>query len=46
MDPSYIDIAVADGFIRVLELQVQGRKRMKTSDFLNGFSLHTTDVFN
>ena len=40
-----IDIAVADGFVRVLELQVQGRKRMQTSAFLNGFSLLTTDQF-
>ena len=43
--PSTIDVAVADGFIRVLDLQVQGRKRMKTSAFLNGFTLHDTDVF-
>ena len=43
--PSTIDVAVADGFIRVIDLQVQGRKRMKTSAFLNGFTLHDTDVF-
>lgn len=45
LSPSTIDIAVTDGFIRVLELQVQGRKRMKTSAFLNGFSLQPADVF-
>lgn len=44
-DPSYLDIAVTDGFIRILELQVQGRKRMKTAAFLNGFSLKPTDAF-
>ncbi len=40
-----LDIAVADGFIRILELQVQGRKRMQTTAFLNGFTLLTTDQF-
>lgn len=44
-EPSYIDIAVANGFVRILELQVQGRKRMGTAAFLNGFSLKPTDMF-
>jgi methionyl-tRNA formyltransferase len=35
---SYIKIACAEGFVEVLELQLQGRKRMKSKDFLNGFS--------
>lgn len=35
---SWIKIAAADGWLVVTELQLQGRKRMKTSDFLNGFS--------
>lgn len=43
--PSLLDIAVADGFLRIQELQVQGRKRMKTVDFLNGFKIQKTDVF-
>lgn len=42
---SQLDIAVADGFIRILELQVQGRKRIKTSDFLNGFTFKKSDIF-
>lgn len=33
---SYIDIAVADGFIRLLSLQLAGKKRMSVADFLNG----------
>ncbi len=41
---SLLDIAVADGFIRILELQVQGRKRMKTVDFLNGFKIQQSDI--
>lgn len=31
-------IAVQDGFIDILELQMSGKRRMKTTDFLNGFS--------
>ncbi len=33
-----IKIATRDGFVEVHELQLQGRKRMKTIDFLNGYS--------
>ncbi len=43
--PSQIDVAVANGFIRILELQVQGRKRMETRDFLNGFAIQDEDFF-
>ena len=43
--PRQIDVAVANGFIRILELQLQGRKRMKTTDFLNGFSIQEMDTF-
>lgn len=42
---SLLDIAVVNGFIRIQELQAQGRKRMKTVDFLNGFQLKQTDIF-
>ena len=31
-------IAVQDGFIEILELQMAGKRRMKTRDLLNGFS--------
>lgn len=33
-----IKIATQDGFVKVHELQLQGKKRLKTRDFLNGFS--------
>lgn len=33
---SYIDIAVEDGYIRLLDLQLAGKKRMGVKDFLNG----------
>jgi methionyl-tRNA formyltransferase len=32
-----IKIACEDGYLEVLELQLQGRKRMGTRDFLNGY---------
>ncbi|NJK83490.1 MAG: methionyl-tRNA formyltransferase [Saprospiraceae bacterium] len=34
---TYIQIAVKDGLLEVEELQLQGRKRMTTKDFLNGY---------
>jgi methionyl-tRNA formyltransferase len=33
----YIDIAVPDGYIRLLSIQLAGKKRMSVTDFLNGF---------
>jgi methionyl-tRNA formyltransferase len=33
---NYLDIAVKDGFIRLLSIQQAGKKRMSTSDFLRG----------
>lgn len=33
---SYIDIAVVDGYLRLLTLQLAGKKRMEVKDFLNG----------
>ena len=33
----FIKIATLDGFIQVHQLQLQGRKRMATKDFLNGY---------
>ncbi len=34
-----LDIAVQDGFIRILSLQLSGKKRMDTTDFLNGIKI-------
>ncbi|MDH6303868.1 methionyl-tRNA formyltransferase [Parabacteroides sp. PF5-5] len=32
-----LDVAVPDGYIRLLSVQLSGKKRMNVSDFLNGF---------
>jgi methionyl-tRNA formyltransferase len=34
---SYIDIAVGGGYLRLLSLQLAGRKRMSAAELLNGF---------
>jgi len=39
-DKNYIKVACSPGFVRVHQLQLQGRKRMKTKDFLNGYSFN------
>ena len=40
----HLDIAAEDGFIRVKEVQLAGKKRMAASDFLNGIALSDTRV--
>ncbi len=35
----FIRIACSDGFINVISLQLEGRKRMNTSEFLRGFRI-------
>lgn len=34
---TYIDVAVEDGYLRLLSLQLAGKKRLSIADFLNGF---------
>ena len=36
---NYLKIATNDGFIQLLELQLQGKKRMNVKDFLNGYKI-------
>lgn len=33
-----LQVAVQDGFIEILDIQLSGKKRMKINDFLNGFT--------
>lgn len=37
-EKSFLKIACADGFLHLLELQLEGKKRMEVSAFLRGFS--------
>ena len=39
---NYLKIAVNDGFISILELQLAGKKKMITPDFLRGFPIDNT----
>jgi methionyl-tRNA formyltransferase len=41
---NFIKIAVKEGFINILELQMMGKKRMLVKDFLNGFKFFDTKV--
>ncbi len=36
---SYIDVACADGYIRIEELQIAGKKRLSTPELLRGFRI-------
>lgn len=36
---TFIRICTSDGYINILELQLQGKKRMPIKDFLNGFDI-------
>lgn len=38
-DKSSLEVACADGIIRILELQLEGKKKMGVADFLNGQNL-------
>lgn len=42
---TFLHIATKNGFIDVTDLQLSGKKRMKTSDFLNGFSFSENAFF-
>lgn len=36
---SYLKISTLDGFVEVLELQMEGKRRMNVKDFLNGYKI-------
>ncbi len=40
---AFIRVACMNGFIDILNLQAEGRKRMNVRDFLNGFSLESCE---
>lgn len=39
---TYLKVAVRDGYLRLKEIQLSGKKRMKTEDFLRGFRMENT----
>jgi methionyl-tRNA formyltransferase len=39
-------VAVKDGYVKVLEIQAPGKKKMPVADFLRGFPLGKTDMLN
>ena len=43
---TYLDVAVKDGFLRVTELQLTGKRRMNTIDFLNGYNFEEEARFS
>lgn len=36
---NYLKISTADGFVQILELQMEGKRRMNVQDFLNGYRI-------
>ena len=34
---TFLDVAAKDGFIRITDIQLSGKKRMQTADFLRGY---------
>ena len=36
---TFLKVACADGFIHLLDVQMEGKKRMEISEFLKGFRL-------
>ena len=41
---SYLKIACSDGFIHLLDIQLEGRKRMLIRDFLNGYQVEIQNI--
>ncbi len=42
---SYLDVATKEGAIRITELQLTGKRRMSTIDFLNGYHFNENNRF-
>ncbi len=45
LDKKVLKIAAKEGFLEVLEAQIEGRKRLIIKDLLNGFPLNKEDIF-
>jgi methionyl-tRNA formyltransferase len=44
IDNGCMDVACLDGWVRLLEIQMQGKKKMSTRDFLNGYKVRIRTV--
>ena len=44
MDKDSIEVATGKGSLELLELQLEGKKRMKTGDLLRGFTVDKGEV--
>ena len=40
---TYLKFACADGYVHVLDLQLEGKKRMKVADFLRGYKISESE---
>ncbi len=45
-DKKFIDIAVQNGYIRIKSLQIPGKKRLSTEEFLRGYKISDLYKFN
>ncbi len=45
-DKKFIDIAVQNGYIRIRSLQIPGKKRLSTEEFLRGYKISDLYKFN
>ena len=45
IEKKQIKVATKDGFIIPLELKIQGKKRMRISDLINGFKFNVNSRF-
>lgn len=43
---TFLQVAVKDGFIRLTDIQLSGKKRMKTADFLHGYTFSENSRFS
>lgn len=43
---NYIKVSVKEGFLYLLEIQLQGKKRLKIKEFLNGFDATKIKIIN
>ncbi|MFZ9215263.1 MAG: hypothetical protein ACO21S_08815 [Sediminibacterium sp.] len=38
---TYLKFACADGYLHIIDLQLEGKKRMQVQDFLRGYKINS-----